>query len=31
MDRLDTPLAREGRREIYAFLAKYLKPPRPGM
>ncbi len=31
MDRLDTRLAKEGRREIYAFLAKYLKPPRPGM
>ena len=30
MDRLDTPLAREGRKEIYAFLARYLKPPRPG-
>ena len=25
-NRLDTPLARESRREIYAFLAKYLKP-----
>ena len=31
MDRLDTPLAREGRKEIYAFLARYLKPPRPGL
>ena len=29
MDRLDTPLAREGRREIYRFLARYLHPPRP--
>lgn len=28
-DRLDTPTAREARREIYAFLARYLKPPRP--
>jgi dipeptidyl aminopeptidase/acylaminoacyl peptidase len=28
-DRLDTTLAREARREIYAFLARYLKPPRP--
>jgi dipeptidyl aminopeptidase/acylaminoacyl peptidase len=27
-DRLDTTLAREARREIYAFLARYLKPPR---
>jgi dipeptidyl aminopeptidase/acylaminoacyl peptidase len=29
MDRLDTKLAREARRDIYRFLAKYLKPPRP--
>ena len=28
-NRLDTPLARESRREIYSFLAKYLKPPNP--
>lgn len=28
-NRLDTPLAQESRREIYHFLAKYLKPPRP--
>lgn len=28
-DRMDTGLARQARREIYAFLAKYLKPPRP--
>ncbi len=28
-DRLDTPEARAARREIYAFLARYLKPPRP--
>jgi len=27
-DRLDTALAREARREIYAFLSRYLKPPR---
>ena len=25
-NRIDTPFARESRREIYAFLAKYLKP-----
>lgn len=25
-NRIDTPLARESRREIYAFLAKYLRP-----
>jgi len=25
-NRIDTPLARESRKEIYAFLAKYLKP-----
>jgi len=29
MDRLDTRLAREARRDIYRFLAKHLKPPRP--
>jgi dipeptidyl aminopeptidase/acylaminoacyl peptidase len=29
MDRLDTMLAKEARREIYRFLAKYLNPPRP--
>jgi dipeptidyl aminopeptidase/acylaminoacyl peptidase len=28
-DRLDTPQARAARREMYAFLARYLKPPRP--
>jgi dipeptidyl aminopeptidase/acylaminoacyl peptidase len=28
-DRMDTALARQARREIYAFLARYLKPPRP--
>lgn len=28
-DRLDTPEARTARREIYSFLARYLKPPRP--
>ncbi|HVN75369.1 MAG TPA: alpha/beta fold hydrolase [Thermoanaerobaculaceae bacterium] len=27
-DRMDTPLARQARREIYAFLARYLSPPR---
>ena len=27
-DRLDTPEARAARREIYAFLARYLKPPQ---
>ncbi len=27
-DRMDTQLAREARREIYAFLARYLAPPR---
>ncbi len=27
-DRLDTPEARSARREIYAFLARYLNPPR---
>jgi dipeptidyl aminopeptidase/acylaminoacyl peptidase len=29
MDRLDTMLARDGRREIYGFLARYLSPPHP--
>lgn len=29
MDRLDTRLAREARRDIYRFLAKHLRPPRP--
>lgn len=28
-NRLDTNLARESRREIYAFLAQYLKPDKP--
>ena len=28
-DRMDTKTARTARREIYAFLARYLKPPRP--
>ena len=28
-NRLDTKLARESRREIYHFLARYLNPPRP--
>lgn len=28
-DRLDTPEAWAARRQIYAFLARYLKPPRP--
>jgi dipeptidyl aminopeptidase/acylaminoacyl peptidase len=28
-DRLDTPFARQERRDIYRFLARYLKPPRP--
>ena len=27
-DRMDTMFARAGRAEIYAFLARYLKPPR---
>lgn len=27
-DRMDTVLARQARREIYAFLARYLNPPR---
>ncbi|MCP4899396.1 MAG: S9 family peptidase [bacterium] len=30
-DRLDTPEAWEAREEIYKFLARYLKPPRPGI
>lgn len=29
-NRLDTPLARSSRDEVYAFLERYLKPPRPG-
>jgi dipeptidyl aminopeptidase/acylaminoacyl peptidase len=29
MDRLDTQLARQARRDIYRFLARYLNPPRP--
>ncbi|RLE33296.1 MAG: S9 family peptidase [Acidobacteria bacterium] len=28
-DRLDTPEAWEGRKAIYGFLARYLKPPQP--
>ncbi len=28
-DRMDTKIARTARREIYTFLARYLKPPRP--
>lgn len=28
-NRIDTQLARESRREIYAFLARYLNPPHP--
>jgi len=28
-NRLDTPLARESRQEIYRFLAKHLSPPNP--
>ena len=28
-NRLDTPLARESRKEIYRFLAKHLSPPNP--
>ena len=28
-DRLDTPEAWAARKEIYAFLARYLKPPNP--
>ena len=27
-NRLDTPTARDSRREIWAFIAKYLKPPK---
>jgi dipeptidyl aminopeptidase/acylaminoacyl peptidase len=27
-DRMDTAMARSARRDIYAFLARYLKPPR---
>lgn len=29
MDRLDTRLAREARRDLYRFLARHLGPPRP--
>jgi dipeptidyl aminopeptidase/acylaminoacyl peptidase len=29
MDRLDTRLARDARRDVYRFLARHLKPPRP--
>jgi acetyl esterase/lipase len=29
MDRLDTRLARDARRDIYRFLARHLSPPRP--
>ncbi len=29
MDRLDTRLGREARRDIYRFLARHLGPPRP--
>ena len=29
MDRLDTRLAREARRDLYRFLAGHLRPPRP--
>ncbi|HEY0550145.1 MAG TPA: prolyl oligopeptidase family serine peptidase, partial [Verrucomicrobiae bacterium] len=28
-NRLDTPLARESRREMWRFLAKHLQPPNP--
>ena len=28
-NRTDTKLARESRREVYRFLARYLTPPRP--
>jgi hypothetical protein len=28
-NRLDTKLARESRKEVYQFLAKYLNPPNP--
>ncbi|HUS77609.1 MAG TPA: prolyl oligopeptidase family serine peptidase [Patescibacteria group bacterium] len=28
-DRIDTRLAKEARLEIYGFLARYLKPPKP--
>ena len=31
MDRLDIRPAREARKDIYKFLAKHLRPPRPGM
>jgi dipeptidyl aminopeptidase/acylaminoacyl peptidase len=29
MDRLDTKLARDARKDIYRFLAQYLRPPKP--
>ena len=29
MDRLDTKLARDARKDLYRFLAKHLRPPRP--
>ena len=28
-DRMDTPAARAARREVWAFIARYLKPPHP--
>ena len=28
-NQIDTKLARESRREVYGFLARYLKPPKP--
>jgi len=28
-NRLDTKAARESRKEVYQFLAKYLNPPNP--
>ncbi len=30
-DRLDTPEAWQARKEIYRFLGRYLKPPRPSL
>ena len=30
-DRLDTPEAWEARAAIYAFLARYLEPPKPDL
>ena len=29
IDHIDTALARESRRQIYRFLARHLRPPRP--